>query len=140
GAQMELMLTGANGSNYMADHQHVTLSGPHSASRREHSVVKQTGANVLLVEGLREDGTTIQLEESSSLNSLLSFMYAVEDVASLTRHTDKRAGRDEWWGQKLGEEERNLGREVDEFGDILFAEGVDVYRSLPDKLLQCHSW
>ena len=40
------------------------------------------------------------------------------------------------WTKKMQKLNQNLLKESETFGDILFVELIDVYRNLPEKLLQ----
>lgn len=44
------------------------------------------------------------------------------------------------WQSVLQREQSELQREMSQFDDILLVDVVDVYRSLPRKLLKFYSW
>ena len=44
------------------------------------------------------------------------------------------------WQSVLQREQNELQREMSQFDDILLVDVVDVYRSLPGKLLKFYSW
>ena len=44
------------------------------------------------------------------------------------------------WQSVLQREQNELQREMSQFDDILLVDVVDVYRSLPRKLLKFYSW
>ncbi|XP_076464185.1 UDP-GalNAc:beta-1,3-N-acetylgalactosaminyltransferase 2-like [Babylonia areolata] len=113
--------------------------GSSSSATYRHNVYRHPGPAVLLVEGMREDGTIIK-GHNSSVFSVVSFMYAVHDTPELQRHSRQRAQRQAAWRARQEAEVAALRAEEEVYGDILWVDGVDVYRSLPAKLLHCHHW
>ncbi|XP_050415098.1 UDP-GalNAc:beta-1,3-N-acetylgalactosaminyltransferase 2 [Patella vulgata] len=101
----------------------------------ETTIMHDTGA--VVVEGLTADRTYIN---NSNINSLISFMFNVDEIEELRNKRDKRDNLDlEWQSIEVGVE-AELSKEMKENGDILLVDTMDVYRNLPKKLLACHRW
>ncbi|KAK6173013.1 hypothetical protein SNE40_016553 [Patella caerulea] len=101
----------------------------------EKTIMHDVGA--VVVEGLTADRTYIN---NSNINSLISFMFNVDEIEELRSKRDKRDILDlEWQSREVGVE-AELSKEVKENGDILLVDTMDVYRNLPRKLLACHRW
>ncbi|KAM7442061.1 Beta-1 [Porites harrisoni] len=69
--------------------------------------------------------------------------YAAEDEFSkvkLEERRKQRQERKEMWQSVLQREQNELQREMSQYDDILLVDVVDVYRSLPRKLLKFYSW
>ena len=58
----------------------------------------------------------------------------------LEERRKQRQERKEMWQAVLQREQNELQREMSQFDDILLVDVVDVYRSLPRKLLKFYSW
>ena len=58
----------------------------------------------------------------------------------LEERRKQRQERKEMWQSVLQREQNELQREMSQFDDILLVDVVDVYRSLPRKLLEFYSW
>ena len=58
----------------------------------------------------------------------------------LDERRKQRQVRKEMWQAVLQREQNELQREMSQFDDILLVDVVDVYRSLPRKLLKFYSW
>ena len=58
----------------------------------------------------------------------------------LEERRKQRQERREMWQSVLQREQNELQREMSRFDDILLVDVVDVYRSLPRKLLKFYSW
>lgn len=58
----------------------------------------------------------------------------------LEERRKQRQERKEMWQSVLQREQNELQREMSQFDDILLVDVVDVYRSLPRKLLKFYSW
>ena len=58
----------------------------------------------------------------------------------LEERRKQRQVRKEMWQAVLQREQNELQREMSQFDDILLVDVVDVYRSLPRKLLKFYSW
>ena len=68
-------------------------------------------------------------------------VYLLLDVDKLRRHQATKDRRRNEWNVFLEQERITLAEEQNVYDDILMLEGVvDVYRSLPLKLLLCHRW
>ena len=62
------------------------------------------------------------------------------DVEGLLQHRKGKPQRQAEWQEAVTAETEALREEDGDFGDLLLVDGVDVYRSLPSKLLRCHEW
>ncbi|XP_041353620.1 UDP-GalNAc:beta-1,3-N-acetylgalactosaminyltransferase 2-like [Gigantopelta aegis] len=93
---------------------------------------------VLLVQKLNDDRTNV--EESTSSISVVSIMFAVNDVDQLNTHIENRYERQRLWQDKMAQDEEKLKEESAIHGDVVSVGVLDVYRNLPQKLLQCHQW
>lgn len=58
----------------------------------------------------------------------------------LEERRKERQERKKMWQSVLQREQNELQREMSQFDDILLVDVVDVYRSLPRKLLKFYSW
>ena len=58
----------------------------------------------------------------------------------LEERRKQRQERKDMWQSVLQREQNELQREMSQFDDILLVDVVDVYRSLPRKLLKFYSW
>lgn len=58
----------------------------------------------------------------------------------LEERRKQRQVRKKMWQSVLQREQNELQREMSQFDDILLVDVVDVYRSLPRKLLKFYSW
>ena len=58
----------------------------------------------------------------------------------LEERRKQRQERKEMWLSVLQREQNELQWEMSQFDDILLVDVVDVYRSLPRKLLKFYSW
>ena len=58
----------------------------------------------------------------------------------LEERRKQRQERKEMWQSVLQREQNELQWEMSQFDDILLVDVVDVYRSLPRKLLKFYSW
>lgn len=58
----------------------------------------------------------------------------------LEERRKQRQERKEMWQSVLQREQNELQREMSQFDDILLVDVVDVYRSLPRKVLKFYSW
>jgi beta-1,3-N-acetylgalactosaminyltransferase 2 len=122
----------------------VSNSTPHNSVVISHHVETVTGPGAILVTGVRKDGTTIKMPDTNinntSLFSFLSFMYALENPNKFLDHSQQKQRAQADWQKSVDKENADLQSEEKQFGDILFVDEVDVYRSLPSKLLHCHQW
>ena len=59
---------------------------------------------------------------------------------NLEERRNQRQERKEMWQSVLQREQNELQREMSQYDDILLVDVVDVYRSLPRKLLKFYSW
>ncbi|KAI8505695.1 Beta-1,3-N-acetylgalactosaminyltransferase 2 [Branchiostoma belcheri] len=67
-----------------------------------------------------------------------TFMYRVYEPEFLEPASQELRAKD--WSGKLGAEQKRLEREVEQYGDILLVQGVEVYRNLPRKILEFYKW
>ena len=58
----------------------------------------------------------------------------------LEERRKQRQERKEMWQSVSQREQNELQREMSQYDDILLVDVVDVYRSLPRKLLKFYSW
>ena len=96
--------------------------------------------NILRSEFLHNDGTRIIDTSDRPWFPLVSVMFTVADVDTLTQHIDTRGQRGAQWKGEMEKTSQRLHFEQEEHGDILMVDLQDIYRNLPNKLLQCHNW
>ncbi|XP_067681423.1 UDP-GalNAc:beta-1,3-N-acetylgalactosaminyltransferase 2-like [Haliotis asinina] len=118
----------------------LTETEDHSFTSQDNQWYQETGnyGRALSVQGMKEDRTFTDLTRTA--DSLLSFMFSVEDISDLQNHILSRKQRQAQWGEHLKMESDRLLQEVREHADVMFVNVTDVYRHLPHKLLSCHHW
>ncbi|XP_072533558.1 UDP-GalNAc:beta-1,3-N-acetylgalactosaminyltransferase 2 isoform X2 [Salminus brasiliensis] len=68
------------------------------------------------------------------------FTFSVYDVEVLKELLRGRAGRQQAHVARLREEDKALQEESRRYGDMVFVDVVDTYRTVPSKLLQFYKW
>ncbi|KAI4889680.1 hypothetical protein NFI96_017471 [Prochilodus magdalenae] len=68
------------------------------------------------------------------------FTFSVYDVEVLEEMLRGRVGRQQAHVARLREEDKALQEESHKYGDMVFVDVVDTYRTVPSKLLQFYKW
>ncbi|KAF5898783.1 UDP-GalNAc:beta-1,3-N-acetylgalactosaminyltransferase 2, partial [Clarias magur] len=98
-----------------------------------------TGGGVIKL-GHIEEGT-LPLRNAPGFPGLAGgFIFSIYDVEGLKAHLRGRIDRQQVHGASLREEEKSLQEESHKYGDIIFVDVVDTYRTVPYKLLYFYKW
>ncbi|XP_060727988.1 UDP-GalNAc:beta-1,3-N-acetylgalactosaminyltransferase 2 [Tachysurus vachellii] len=98
-----------------------------------------TGGGVIKL-GHIEEGTLPHRNAHGFPGVAGGFIFSIYDVKGLKEHLRGRAGRWEAHKARLKEEEKALQEEIRTYGDIVFVDVVDTYRTVPYKLLYFYKW
>ncbi|XP_053476674.1 UDP-GalNAc:beta-1,3-N-acetylgalactosaminyltransferase 2 isoform X3 [Ictalurus furcatus] len=98
-----------------------------------------TGGGVIKL-GPIEEGTLPHRNARGFPGLAGGFIFSVYDVEGLKAQLRGRADRQQAHETRLREEEKALQEESHTYGDIIFVDVVDTYRTVPYKLLYFYKW
>ncbi|XP_042901907.1 UDP-GalNAc:beta-1,3-N-acetylgalactosaminyltransferase 2 isoform X2 [Parasteatoda tepidariorum] len=111
-----------------------------NSSESHHGYLYSPVENILLPKIYSSPHHQDSTKYSETVYSAVSIGFIVNEKESLKKIYNEEITETEKWQLHLKKEEEKINSERNQYGDLLIVDDIDIYRNLPNKVLQFFKW